>query len=108
MRVSIIILGLALMAIYIAHCDAYAIAKDHGNAVVAGSGTTEPANTNPTTIAPGSDENGSEGGNGSEKKDEEKGDETDSKNNTAVHLESSLFKTIQFVVLPIVAAKIMM
>lgn len=107
MRVSIIIFGLALMAIYIVHCDAYAIAKDHGNAV-AGVFASVPPNT--TTTGP--DENGSEGGNGSEKKDEEKdegkGDETDSKNNTAVHLESSLFKTIQFVVLPIVAAKIMM
>lgn len=108
MRVSIIILGLALMAIYIAHCDAYAIAKDHGDA---NGGVFADSGPNDTTAAPGPVEN-PKGGNGSEKKDEEKdegkGDETDSKNNTAVHLESSLFKTIQFVVLPIVAAKIMM
>lgn len=108
MRASILILGLALMAIYIVHCEAFAIDGDSGILVRVKrqddpAPADEAAGDAPKGDAPAGD---APKGDGAAAKPGDKKEKT--ANGTAIHIEGSAFKTMQFVVLPIVAAKIMM
>lgn len=104
MRASILIVGLALMAVYIVHCEGFTIDTVLENEnlirVKRDDDTATPA------PAPGAPAGGA--ADGAAGSDAKPADTKDSKNNTAIHLGSSSFQTMQFVVLPIVAAKIMM
>lgn len=92
MRASILVLGLVLMAVYVVYCDAYAINED--------------AELIRVKRDPGSEGNGTNGGGGSGTGGSGN-EKTEDANNTAIYLDRSLYKTMSFVVLPIVAAKIM-
>lgn len=120
MRASIIIIGLALMAIYIVHCDAFAIGGDSALIRIKRTVTTVPNTKTVTTLKPpaqnepGLPKDGDDEGKGEDKKDDnvegndKPADEKDSKTNAAIGLKSSPFKMIPFAVLSVVAAKIIM
>lgn len=102
MRASILILGLALMAVYIVHCEGFTIdtVLENDN-LIRVKRDDAPAAPDGDAPKPAGDDKPAGG-------DTTPADKKDSKNNTAIHLGSSSFQTMQLVVLPIVAAKIMM
>lgn len=109
MRASILILGLALMAVYIVQSEAFSIDGDSGILVRVKRQDDPPPADEAAGDTPAGDKPAGDAPKGDAGAAAKPGDKKEkSANGTAIHIEGSAFKTMQFVVLPIVAAKIMM